>query len=396
MTDIREKTGAMRWLIAVLSHWRMLVLHSVLAALLVFGISFLLPKWYRSTIEIFPPYNAKTGIMGMSEIGGIISGLGGGGEFTLPFMATQSDLWEAMLKSPGVLDSVVIREKLVERYNKKNIKDARERLLKLMHTDVNGQGIVTISVEDRDPRYAAHLATVIVERLDAVNRSVKQGAAHETKIFTEKRLRDIRSEMSAWQDSLIAFQKKYKAISIEDQARLALENAAQIEAELIITDVDLGVANRAYGIDHSRVRNLIARKEALRKKLSEMEYKSDSTGIIQPLALMDVPELVRRYTNILRENTAIELVYQYLRQQYEQSLIDEQQDIPIIKVLSPANVPVKKSRPHRIINGLVAGVSVFLLELICLTFLFTLRNNPQIAEIARAMKKRQSKNNDVK
>src|SRR4029077_3426441 len=62
-----------------------------------------------------------------------------------------------------------------------------------------------------------------------------------------------------------------------------------------------------------------------------------------------LPALGVTYADLYREVKLREVVFETLTQQYEMAKIAEAKEIPSVKVLDPANLPEKKSGPHRLV-----------------------------------------------
>ncbi len=357
-----------RYIIAILRKKWTIFLISVVGLVLTYGVMRLMPEWFSAQAVILPPYNQSTGITSVANLGGML-GLGGsGGDFTLPIMKTQTDLWAALAKSRAILDSVIVKEDLIAHYDTETLKGAREELDKHLFVETTGEGLLKISIEAKDPEFSAQLTNALVDELDITNRRIKIEAAKDMSSFLKTRLDDTKMVLEAYEDSLVDFQQRYGAISIEDQARVMLENAAQIESQMLITEVELGIAEKGYSRSHSKVQSLVARKMELQEKLSELEYGEGDSAMFLNIPLVDVPKLALRYARLLRETTAREVLYSYLLQSYEQSMIEAQKDTPVMRILTRATPPEEKSRPIRSLISLAAAFVVFLF--LCIYIIF--------------------------
>ncbi len=317
----------------------------------------------------------------------------GGGDFVLPIMTSQGDLWKAIATSPAILDTIIAKEKLDIRYKKDNIFDTRKYFLKRIKTNVTSEGILEISIEDKDPAFSAHLTNLLVDELDKFNRAIKSNVSSETRIFLEERLSEAKEVLTTFEDSLVLFQSQYGVVSIGDQARIALENAAQVKGQLLITEIELGIANMSFNQGHSKLSSLQARKSQYEKLLSSLEKgtKKSPSGSALDLPLSDVPGIGLSYTRLLRETTTRQIVYEYLIQQFEQASIDEKRDTPALRVLSKAIPPYKKDRPKRSIIAVVSAFSIFFMTCIYLILINRLNSikhsDPETWEKITALKK---------
>ncbi|HDR91503.1 MAG TPA: hypothetical protein ENN75_04560, partial [candidate division Zixibacteria bacterium] len=343
------------WLWALLDKWKMLIFVPVIIGVLGFGVAhFIMPKWFKAEAEIMPLY--QSGNMGgamASLITGMMSLGGGGGDYVLPMMITPSDLWGAIVKSNAIVDTLIEEYDLGTRYKQDYIEETRKVLKKRIETNVTGEGILVLGFEDKDPVFAAKVANSIVEYLDGINRELRMGTASQTRSFIEGRLKDTEVALAKAESAFVTFQKDHGAISIEDQARVAIESAAQIRAELLMAEVELSIAQSSRKPGHGGINETQSRIDELKKQLAKLETGESETD---PFGIRDLPELGVEYAKLFRDYQIQELLYQYLTQQYEQARIEESRDVPILQVLSRARVPEKRDRPKRIV---VSGLAFF-------------------------------------
>ncbi|MFP4458331.1 MAG: GumC family protein [Candidatus Zixiibacteriota bacterium] len=357
------------WFIALLRHKKLIIFNTILVLLISYGIARLLPVWYSGQAAVLPPYNRSATIPGMGGLGGMLGISGSEGDFALPLMATQTDLWAAIVKSPALMDTLIAEEDLMERYDAQNLKSARDELDKHIKVDGTKEGILRISAEDKDPEFAAYLTNRIVDELNKIITTVKTTVSGATREFLETRLEETRKELRRYEDSLASFQSEHGAIAIEDQAKVIIESAAQIQAELLITDVELGIARRSYSEEHSKTRNLHVRKQELQQQLKKIEYGKNSSSNFLNIPLVQMPDLALEYARLVRETMAREVLYSFIMQQYEQARIDEKRDTPSIQILARAVTPDEKSRPKRTLIAIIAAFLVFLMTSAYVIFL---------------------------
>ena len=98
-----------------------------------------------------------------------------------------------------------------EREFKSNV---RKRLRKNTTIKVSDEGILTITVEDRDPNRAAAMANSYVEELDRQNKRLSAGRATSKRIFLENRLKEIEQELTKIED-LLSRETKIKEMLFE-------------------------------------------------------------------------------------------------------------------------------------------------------------------------------------
>ncbi len=364
-----QEINLINLLYKIARYWKLIVINFIVVSILAVIISLLLPKWYKAEAVIMPP--VKEGSFGLGlGMAGQLAGmmLGGGGDFDLPMFATPSDIYEMILKSRSVADSIIQKYDLMQLYKQQTIEETRLELTSHTFLEVGKEGAIFIRFEAKnDPVLAANVVQSYIEELDKANKRVKIFYAHNTRKFIEERLVENKEKLKAAEDSLQAFQKRYNAVSIEDQVTAAVNNYAQLLAQKQYYEVQLNAFQDNVDISHPEVRELASKIQGINKKIREMKY-GDKTGITQALMkdtdmfppFASVPQLGLEYARRLRDVKIQELIFELLTQQHEQEKIKEAKDTPTVVVLDKPVPPTKKSRPKRAIIVLLAALlSIF-------------------------------------
>ncbi len=164
-------------------------------------VSLLAPISYRAESKILPPSPFLGQLTGLGMIGASL----GWGAIT----NTPGDLYVGLLKSRPVLDAVVDRFSLMERYRTTLRELARSRLERqLTAVEDKKTGIVTITVEERDPKRAAEMANAFVEELKALSKRLVTTEAGQRRLFFEEQLKDAKQSLSQSEESLKGFERE--------------------------------------------------------------------------------------------------------------------------------------------------------------------------------------------
>jgi tyrosine-protein kinase Etk/Wzc len=360
---------------------RKLVGFVVGAALMISTIaSLLLPKMYTAKTRILPPQEKSVGVAslltGQSEpLGGLAGSLIGD--------HTPATLYVGIMKSRSVADRLNSKFNLKERYRLKFNEDVHAKLIDRSTIELSKRDqLITISVMDRDPQLAADLANAYVEMLEHINRELNITQGMRKRLFLEERLKEIRLDLVQAETNLKAFQQKYQLVAIKDQAKVAIEGAAEIKSQIITAQTELEVLKQ-FGTEKQIEAVMLKTKiEELQKQLSAIGQgvSADETAVARPLGkpsdfsipLVDLPELSMQLLRLTREAKIQEKLFELLSAQYEMARIEEARDVDPIQVLDKAVPPEKKSGPRRkaiilssvMISALAAVCLVFLLEYI--------------------------------
>ena len=339
---------------------RMIALATFGTLVVVALVSLVLPQWYRARASILPPESvtATPDIIGIMRFAGVKP-------TQLPTVATQSDIYAAILKSNTIAEAVIDSLNLVRAFNSKDRVHALARLNENVEIGVTPEGMIEIAFQDRDKERAAAVANSYVRALDQFNRETNVTSAGRVRQAVEKRIVETRDELDRAENDLKAFKDTTGAAFISEQAAASIKTAADIYAKIAALDVELGRL-QSYATDRSpEVIDLKLQKGVLEGKLAEMGYlRSGSTseaGSLFP-RFDAAPALQQRLADLTTQVEIKRSVYVALSEQYEQARIDEARDTPTIQVLDRAFPPPVRSKPKRKIMVGVATAAAFLIS----------------------------------
>jgi len=365
--DESKTTNAGFWdILSVIIKWRrLLIVNFFAAAVVVFIIASFLPKWYASSASIFPP-EKETSAMSLSSslmgagLGSILSGSG----MSLPSFATLSDIYSAVLQSRTVAELVIDENDLMEVYKTESRENALRKLGSHLSVNVGPEGIINVAFEDKDPQRAADIVDSYIVQLNKVNRKIRTARVSATRQFIEERLEQTKIELDKAENDYKDFQLDNKAISLNDQVSAMIDNLAELQSQLVLADIELGVFKQSFLSTHTKVKQQEAKIAEIKKQIQILEKGSPEaeSGTLS-IPLTETPGLGLELVRLTRSLKIQEAIYELLTQQYEQAKIQEKRDTPTIQILDYPKVPEKKSRPKRATMALLAGMLCFLLTL---------------------------------
>src|SRR3972149_3987616 len=151
-TQQDDEINLLDYLIVLLKRKKLIIGITCGAAIITAIISFIMPPIYEAETRILPPQQSSSmAAQLLSQLGGgNLAGFVGGALG----MQTSSDLYIGMLKSRTVLDHIIDRFKLMELYDEEYHEDVRKKLEEdiLEATGDKNSGIITVSIEDKDPK----------------------------------------------------------------------------------------------------------------------------------------------------------------------------------------------------------------------------------------------------
>ncbi len=178
----------------VFKYRRMILWICGIAVVMTAIISLLLPKIYSANASIVPPIDI---VQRESELTRALEGGASSMLSKVIGVTSIADMYTGVLESRAVVDTIIDRFDLMKVYKEKQYKsNVRKRLRNNTVIEVSDEGIVNITVEDKDPNMAAAMANAYVEELDRQNKRLSAGQATSKRIFLGNRLKEIEEELS--------------------------------------------------------------------------------------------------------------------------------------------------------------------------------------------------------
>ncbi len=347
--------------VAVAKHKKQIVGASLSLGLLAGLISLLLPNTYTGTTRILPPQQTPSLASAMLGQLGVLGSLAG---HDLG-LKNPNDVYIAMLASRTVGDALIQRFDLMRRYHSKSMDKARKKLEKRT-TILNGKdGIISILVDDEDPKRAADLSNAYVRELSNITRTLAVSEASQRRLFYENQLKLAKEQLSDAETALKATQESTGLIEPNSQSKAIIDSVATLRAQIAVEEVRLSTMSTFAtdeNPDYVRTKREIA---GFRTQLSRLERGSEQKrkGDLE-VATEKVPQAGMEYIRRYRDVKYYETIFELIAKQYELAKIDEGRDAALIQVLDPAIPPETKSGPPRlgmVLMGIFGAMSAAML-----------------------------------
>lgn len=345
--ELEESPTFGEYLLVLVKYRKLIALVTSLTVIISVCYTLTLPNIYTARTMILPSEDDK-GMMGamlaqMGGLAGMAGGLGG---------PTKTDLYVTMLKSETVKDPIIDRFDLLKVYELKFRQDAYVLLDRNAAISTGRKdGVVTISVDDKDPKRAAAIANAYVEELGKVAAGLNMTGAGRNRVFLEKRLMAAKADLQRAEDAMKLFQSRNKAVDVTEQARASIEGVAQLRGQLAAQEVQLGTLRQQFTEASQEVKSTQATIANIKNQIARLEGSDGGNSIP---SVGTVPGLGQEYVRLLREFKIQETLVETLTKQYEMVKINEAKDVSPFQVLQSAKVPEKKSKPSRSKTVLVA------------------------------------------
>lgn len=245
----------------------------------------------------------------------------------------------------------------MELYKTKSREDARRVLVSALKAqDDKKSGIITIGVEDKDPKRAAELANAFVEELGNLNNVLAVTEASQRRLFFEEQLKDAKESLIKAEESMRGFMERTGAVKIDAQTTAVIESIAQLRAQIAAKEVGLKVMRTFATQQNPDLQRAEEELSGLMIELGKLEAKGSGQNPDPLMSTGRIPSVGTEYIRKLREFKYNEALYEILLKQLEVARLDEAKDTAIIQVIDKAIPPEKRVKPKRIQMVMIAGV----------------------------------------
>jgi len=353
--------------LVVAENLRLLVLGPLAAGLLALGISFAVTPTFTAKTVIMPPQqtqsSAAAALQGLGALAGAAGAAAG--------LKSPADQYVSLIQSTTVEDKLIERFKLMQVYDVKFKADARKQLETSSRISAGKKdNLISIEVDDEDPKRAADIANAYVEELKLLTNQLAMTEAQQRRLFFETQLQQTKARLAQAQKELQAAGFNEGAIRAEPKA--AAESFAKLRAEVTAAEVRVQ-SMRGYLTETApEFRQAQVNLQALRSQLARLE------GSDKAAAQGD-------YVDRFREFKYQETLFDLLVRQLEVAKLDESREGAVIQVVDPATPPERKSKPRKAMVAVVATLATGFALLLWVFVRHALRNARKDTESAQKL-----------
>lgn len=319
----------------LVQHWKLLLIGPLLAGLVALGITYLMKPIYTSRTVFLPPQQQQsTAAAAVAQLGALSGLIGGAAGIKSP-----ADQYVALLQSTSVADRLIDEFKLMQVYDEKYRFEARSQLADNSRITLGRKdGLITVEVEDTDPRRAAAIANRHVDELRRLTSQLALTEAQQRRVFFEEQLKKTRDDLTGAQTALQA--SGFSAGALKAEPKAAAEGYARLRAEATGAEVRLQTLRRNLAETTPEVQQALATLVALRSQLARSEAPTDLNG---------GPDYVGKF----REFKYQEALFDLFARQYELARLDESREGALVQVVDVAQPAERKSKPKRALIAVV-------------------------------------------
>ncbi len=323
----------------IVDNLRLLVLGPLVCGLAALGISFAITPTFTAKTQFLPPQQQQSAAASMLASLGALGGLAG----AATGLKSPADQYIAFIKSVSLQDALIDRLKLMEKYEAKLKTDARQVLLETVRIVSGKDGLISVEVDDKDPKFAAELANAHVDELRNLLGRLAVTEAQQRRLFFEKQLQ-ITKENLAKAD--LALQSSgINSSVLKSSPSSAVETVARLKAGISVQEVKLG-SMRNYLTDNApEFKQALNELASLRTQLAKAEKDEPASK--------DASDYVSRYREFKYQETMFEL----FAKQFELAKVDESREGAVIQVLDVAQPPERKAKPKKALIAIIAALA---------------------------------------
>jgi tyrosine-protein kinase Etk/Wzc len=333
----------------IVDNLRLLVLGPLAVGITALGFSYLIPPTYTAKTQFLPPQQQQSAAASMlaslGSLGGLAGAVGG--------IKNPADQFLAFMRSVTVQDALIERFKLLERYEAKTKTDARHVLTGSVRSASGKDGLISVEVDDKDPKFAAELANAHVEELGKLLGKLATTEAQQRRLFFEKQL-------TLAKDKLIQSEIELKATGVsgsvlKSNPASAVAAVAGLQAGVTAQEVKLGAMRGYLAETAPEFKQALNELANLKAQLAKQEKDTPANSSIP---------VQGDYVSKYREFKYNETLFELFAKQFEIAKVDESREGAVIQILDAAQPPERKSKPKKaliaIIATLAAGFSLLL------------------------------------
>ena len=355
----------------IVDNLRLLVLGPLAVGITALGISFLIPPTYTAKTQFLPPQQQQSAAANMLANLGSLGGLAG----TVGVIKNPTDQFLAFLKSVTLQDTLIERFKLLDRYEVKTKTDARYELSRNVKAAAGKDGLISIEVDDLDPKFAAQLANAYVEELEKLLAKLATTEAQQRRLFFEKQLTQAKDKLVQSEIALRATGVSGNVLKSNPTAAVAV--VAALQAAVSAQEVKLGSLRGYLAETAPEFKQALNELANLRAQLAKQEKDGPTTNAKTSAE----GDYVSKYRDFKYHETLFEL----FGKQVELAKVDESREGAVIQILDVAQAPERYSKPKREVIALISSLVAVFALLLFLTLRLTLISLGRNSESAKKL-----------
>ena len=323
----------------IVDNLRLLVLGPLVCGLAALGISFAIAPTFTAKTQFLPPQQQQSSAASMLASLGALGGLAG----AATGLKSPADQYIAFIKSVSVQDALIERFELIQKYEAKLKTDARISLTGNVRIASGKDGLISVEVDDKDPKFAADLANAHVEELRNLLGRLAVTEAQQRRMFFEKQLEQTKDNLA--KANLALKSSGINSSVLKSSPASAIEAVARLKAGISVQEVKLGAMRNYLTESSPDFKQALSELSSLKAQLTKAEKEEPADK--------GASDYVSRYREFKYQETMFEL----FAKQFELAKVDESREGAVIQVLDVAEPPERKAKPKKAMIAVIAAMA---------------------------------------
>lgn len=350
---VNDEPNLVDFLIAVARHKKLVLATAAVVTAASVAVAVALPPLYSARATIMPPQQQSSSVSALlGQLGGLAGAAG-----SIAGLKNPNDLYVGMIQSRTVTDNIIAQFSLKERYDVDTLHDTRKTFEKKRRIFSGKDGMISVEVDDKDPKVAADIANRHVHELMILTQTLAVTEAAQRRAFFEKQLRAAKDELAKAEVEMRKTQESTGMLQLGSQVQSVIASAAQLRGMIAAKEVTLSSMSTFATARNPELMRVQQEIRALKGQLAEIEKGQQKGGLAVPGGKL--PEVGVEYVRRLRDVKYYETMFEMLAKQFELAKIDEAKDASSIQQLDKAIPADKEASPRRkyvVAGGAVAGL----------------------------------------
>ena len=339
MPSDEDEISLLDLLQTIVDNLRLLVLGPLAAGVIALGCSFLISPTYTAKTQFLPPQQQQSAAASMLASLGALGGLA----VAATGLKSPADQYISFMKSVSIQDALIERFKLIEKYEAKLKTDARLALTGSVRIASGKDGLISVEVDDKDPKFAADLANAHVEELRNLLGRLAVTEAQQRRMFFEKQLAQTKDNFA--KADLALKSSGVSSSVLKSSPAAAVEAVARLKAGISVQEVKLGAMRNYLTESSPDFKQALSELASLKSELAKAEKDEPAS--------QGISDYVARY----REYKYQETMFELFAKQFELAKVDESREGAVVQVLDIAQPPDRKAKPKKAMIAIIAALA---------------------------------------
>ena len=299
------------------------------------------PRFVASTM--FAPTGVEKDLTNLKEF---FAPMGSFGEsFASYLRARKNYLIDYLIRSRRMSDLIDARFDLRRMYGVTDRDEARRKLGEHTAVVIRNEGVIVLSVVDRDRERAIAIAGEYLAQLDTILLELVIENSQERMQFLNGEVARREREIAAGDSLIGGYLGQYGLYAMEEQVKVMFDIVSDLSGRLSVLDVEKRLLELTMKPGSGDLDRIEFEWTQLRNQLLLMRETGAEPNLFPPFKKL--PDISAHYMQLLSERKMQEFMLAYLRLRLTDAEAGENSRMSAIKVFDPPSAPDRRSWPKR-------------------------------------------------